>query len=126
MRAALPKEVPMKSLINNCCQGGSLVAGILNGDSQLLGQALDSDVIVEPVRGPLIPGLMAVKEAAKAAGAHGCTISGAGPTAVAIVSDPETGKKVSEAMCQAFKSAGKLDVNSAIVAQLDQIGATLL
>jgi len=44
------------------------VAGILNGDSKLLGQALDSDVIVEPVRGPLIPGLLAVKEAAKAAG----------------------------------------------------------
>lgn len=44
------------------------VAGILNGDPQLLGQALDSDVIVEPVRGPLIPGLLAVKEAAKAAG----------------------------------------------------------
>jgi hypothetical protein len=25
MRAVLPKEVPMKSMINNCCQGGSLV-----------------------------------------------------------------------------------------------------
>lgn len=27
MRAVLPKEVPMKALINNCCQGGSLVGG---------------------------------------------------------------------------------------------------
>ena len=26
MRAALPKEVPMKSMVNNCCQGGSLVS----------------------------------------------------------------------------------------------------
>lgn len=26
MRAVLPKEVPMKSMINNCCQGGSLVS----------------------------------------------------------------------------------------------------
>jgi homoserine kinase len=25
MRAVLPKQVPMKSMINNCCQGGSLV-----------------------------------------------------------------------------------------------------
>lgn len=25
MRAVLPKETPMKSMINNCCQGGSLV-----------------------------------------------------------------------------------------------------
>ena len=25
MRAVLPKEVPMKAMINNCCQGGALV-----------------------------------------------------------------------------------------------------
>jgi homoserine kinase len=35
---------------------------------ELLGSALDSDVIIEPVRAPLIPGMLAVKEAAKAAG----------------------------------------------------------
>ena len=34
----------------------------------LIGKALDSDCIVEPVRGPLIPGFAAVKRAAKAAG----------------------------------------------------------
>lgn len=46
-----------------------MVAAILNGDAELLGSALDSDVIIEPVRAPLIPGMLAVKEAAKAAGA---------------------------------------------------------
>jgi hypothetical protein len=61
-------QVPFKSMINNSCQGGSLVAAILTGNAQLLGAALDSDVIVEPVRGPLIPGMMEVKAAAKAAG----------------------------------------------------------
>ena len=45
------------------------VAGILSGDIKLIGESLDRDVIIEPVRGPLIPGMMAVKEAAKAAGA---------------------------------------------------------
>lgn len=33
-----------------------------------MGESLDRDMIIEPVRGPLIPGMMAVKEAAKAAG----------------------------------------------------------
>ncbi|KAK9865182.1 hypothetical protein WJX84_002731 [Apatococcus fuscideae] len=51
--------------------------------------SLGWDVIVEPVRGPLIPGFAEVKAAAKAAGAYGCTISGAGPTCVAVVSDPQ-------------------------------------
>ena len=46
------------------------------------------------VRGPLIPGMMAVKAAAKAAGAYGCTISGAGPTAVAICDNPDVAQKV--------------------------------
>lgn len=32
------------------------VSAIYQGDAQLLGRALDSDVIVEPVRGALIPG----------------------------------------------------------------------
>lgn len=62
-------QVSMKAMINNCCQGGSLVTGILTGDVKLMGQSLDSDVIIEPVRGPLIPGMLAVKAAAKAAGA---------------------------------------------------------
>jgi len=33
----------------------------------------------------------AVKAAAKEAGAHGCTISGAGPTCVAVVADAQVG-----------------------------------
>jgi len=44
------------------------VAGILAGNAALVGKSLDSDVIIEPVRGPLIPGFAAVKAAAKAAG----------------------------------------------------------
>ncbi|KAG2435308.1 hypothetical protein HXX76_007383 [Chlamydomonas incerta] len=123
MRAVLPKETPMKSMINNCCQGGALVAGILTGDVRLVGESLDRDVIIEPVRGPLIPGMMAVKAAAKAAGAYGCTISGAGPTAVAIVDDPVVGARVAEAMSAAFRSAGKLEVNTAQVVKLDPEGA---
>lgn len=126
MRAALPKEVPMASMINNACQGGALVAGILQNDVRLLGESLDSDIIVEPCRGPLIPGMLAVKEAAKAAGAYGCTISGAGPTAVAIVDNPELGAKVAEAMCKAFRESGKLDINTSQVVKLDPIGAKFI
>lgn len=44
------------------------VAGILGGDAMMVGRALDSDAIIEPMRGPLIPGFAAVKRAARAAG----------------------------------------------------------
>ena len=95
----------------------------LSGNARLLGCALDSDCIVEPVRAPLIPRLAAAEEAAKAAGAYGCTISGAGPTAVAVVSDPGVGARVADAMAAAFRSEGKLEINSKKVVRLDPEGA---
>ena len=41
---------------------------ILQGNAKRLGDCIDSDVIVEPVRAPFIPGFAAVKAAAKKAG----------------------------------------------------------
>ncbi len=99
------------------------VAGILQGDAQLVGKALGSETIVEPVRGPLIPGFLDVKHAAVEAGAYGCTISGAGPTAVAIVGSAEEGKQVARAMQEAFEKKGGLAVNSVNIVQLDKQGA---
>lgn len=57
------------------------------------------------------------------AGAYGCTISGAGPTCVAVTDNPQKGERIAEAMVQAFVSSGKLAVNSARVVRLDQTGA---
>jgi homoserine kinase len=126
MRAVLPKQVPMAQVVNNCSMGATLVAGILEGDASLVGRALDSDSIIEPVRGPLIPGFADVKLAAKEAGAYGCTISGAGPTAVAVVKDAAVGKQVMAAMMEAFEKKGGLAINSAEIVRLDQAGARVL
>ena len=122
MRAALPKDISMKVHVANAAAAAGLVAGILGGDAALLGAGLHSDTIVEPARGPLIPAFFAVKAAAMAAGAFGCTISGAGPTVVAVVPGAEQGKRVAAAMAAAFK-AGGLDVAYAAVAQLCADGA---
>ncbi|GMH39582.1 hypothetical protein BSKO_07480 [Bryopsis sp. KO-2023] len=123
MRAVLPTEIPMADFINNSSMGGALVAGILNGDAKLFGSSLNSDVVVEPVRGPLIPGFMQVKEAALKAGAFGCTIGGAGPTTVAVVSDKSQGEEVAAAMCEAYKKHGQLEIQKSQVVQLDHRGA---
>jgi homoserine kinase len=90
----------------------------------MLGKALDSEVVVEAARGPLIPGFAAVKEAARAAGAYGCTISGAGPTVVAVVESREAGADVSKAMSQAFLEAGNLETNTVQIVGLCSEGAT--
>lgn len=125
MRQALPSEIGMPHHVHNCSQGGALVASVLQGDLELLGKALSSDKIVEPRRAPLIPGMEAVKRAAIAAGAFGCTISGAGPTAVAITDDEERGKEIGKHMIEAFFKEGNLKAY-ANVKQLDRVGARVI
>eukprot|EP01018_Ginkgo_biloba_P028758 Gb_40854 [translate_table: standard] len=125
MRAVLPKHITMKDHILNSSQAAALVAAVLHGDSSLLGAALSSDTIVEPNRGPLIPGMLAVKAAALGTGAFGCTISGAGPTAVAITDTAEKGKAIADAMVDMFLKEGKLEA-SASVQRLDRTGARVV
>ncbi|XP_065858402.1 homoserine kinase [Euphorbia lathyris] len=125
MRAALPREIEMTHHVWNCSQAGALVASVLQGDLKGLGKALSNDKIVEPKRAPLIPGMEAVKKAALAAGAFGCTISGAGPTAVAVIDNEEKGKEIGERMVDAFRNEGNLNA-VAMVTRLDRIGARLV
>ncbi|KAL5562320.1 hypothetical protein UlMin_032067 [Ulmus minor] len=125
MRAALPKEIGMPFHVWNSSQAGALVAAVLQGDLVGLGKALSSDRIVEPTRAPLIPGMQAVKKAAIEAGAFGCTISGAGPTAVAVIDNEEKGKEIGVQMVNAFLNVGNLKA-VASVQRLDRAGARLI
>ncbi|KAJ6927828.1 hypothetical protein NC651_011748 [Populus alba x Populus x berolinensis] len=125
MRAALPAEIGMSHHVWNCSQAGALVASVLQGDLVGLGKALSSDKIVEPKRAPLIPGMVGVKKAALEAGAFGCTISGAGPTAVAVVGSEDRGVEVGERMVEAFWKEGNLKA-VAMVKRLDRVGARLV
>ncbi|XP_042051460.1 homoserine kinase-like [Salvia splendens] len=115
----------MSNHIWNCSQAGALVASMLQGDLIGLGKALSSDKIVEPRRAPLIPGMEAVKKAAIEAGAFGCTISGAGPTAVAVIDSEEKSREIGERMVEAFSKDGNLK-SLAMVKKLDRVGARLV
>ncbi|XWS39672.1 hypothetical protein CRYUN_Cryun18bG0074900 [Craigia yunnanensis] len=118
MRAVLPAEIGMPHHVWNCSQAGALVASVLEGDVAGLGKALSSDKIVEPKRAPLIPGM-------EGAGDFGCTISGAGPTAVAVIDDEEKGKDIGQRMVEAFLIEGNLR-SVAMVKRLDRVGARLI
>ncbi|XP_068645742.1 homoserine kinase [Aristolochia californica] len=122
MRAVLPTEVSMKDLAANCSQVAALVKAVIEGDVKLLGSAMSLDVVVEPRRIVLIPGMAAVKRAALEAGAFGCTISGAGPTAVAVTDDEGAGLEIGAHMVEAFWKEGNLKA-TATVRRLDREGA---
>ena len=81
------------------------------------------DVVIEPQRQALIPGFADVKAAALAAGALGCSISGAGPTVFAWAEEP-TAKAVRAAMVAAFARHG-LETD-AWVSTIDPAGARIV
>jgi homoserine kinase len=122
MRRAVPDSVSVSEHVLGAASGGGLVAGILEGNVQLLGESLASDRIIEAARAPLLPGFLAAKHAAVEAGAAGCTISGAGPTAVAVAENKRGAELASKAMADAFEAEGK-GVVSAIAAPLSEGGA---
>jgi homoserine kinase len=104
-RALLPETVTREIALHQAAQVAAIVAAAASGDLALLGRAID-DRIAEPARAPALPGFLAAKAAALEAGALGCSISGSGPTAFAVVSDETVGRRVAQAMAQAYRAAG--------------------
>ncbi len=105
-RAALPKEIPLKSMVQQTAAIAQLIHALHRGDIELLAAAMERDVVIEPAREHLMPYLKAVRAAAKQAGALALTISGAGPTLCAVCDSDEVASHVSEAMKTVYDNAG--------------------
>ena len=82
-RAALPASVSRADAVFNLSHAAMLVAAVLRADGALLSMAME-DRLHQPVRARLVPGLGQVLEAARAAGAFGAALSGAGPAVLAV------------------------------------------
>jgi homoserine kinase len=122
-RSVLPREIPREVALYQAAQVAALVAALSTGDYELLGRAID-DRIAEPVRTALLPGFREAKQAALAAGALGCSISGSGPSVFALVRGEVVGQRVSQAMAGAYAQCGqRCQVR---VTRVDQEGARVI
>lgn len=119
-RAVLPRHVERGVFIQQTANVAAMVAALASGDLDLLRRALD-DQIAEPARAPLLHGFMEAKAAALAAGALGCSISGAGPTSFAFAGDDASAKRIASAMRGAYEAAG-VEAETR-VARIDERGA---
>lgn len=106
-RAVLPKSISLREHVEAMTSYSMLLVGILKGDVELIGKAMCSDKIVEVARARLYPGFLKAKEAAMKAGAFGATLSGAGPTVIAVT-DARRGNSriIAEAMKSAYEEEG--------------------
>ena len=104
-RGAVPKSIPLGSVTTNVASAASMVAGVMDGDIGLMGESV-RDMIAEPARMGMIPGYGDVKRLAVKAGAAGVTISGAGPSVIALMDGDSRTGEVQAAMREGFARAG--------------------
>lgn len=115
-REVLPSTSGRAVWVQQMANTAGVVHAFATGDGELLRRALD-DRYAEPRRAALIPHFNAVKRAATDSGAFACTISGSGPTLVAICEDDDAARRVAEAMQMAFGQVGSVANVSPIARQ---------
>ncbi len=102
-RSVLPHSVPFSDAVFNGSRAALLGAVLATRQWELLHAAME-DRLHQNYRQKLVPGLSEVFAAARAAGALGVAISGAGPAIVALATGGSA--RIGEAMKAAFASAG--------------------
>jgi homoserine kinase len=102
-RAVLPDAVPRADAVFNVQRVALLLAGLQTERADALAAAFD-DRLHQPYRRRLFPWLTSVIDAARAAGAVGGALSGAGPCVLAAVPGDTT--EVARAMEVALAAAG--------------------
>jgi homoserine kinase len=103
-RRVLPREFPLALTLAFAQNLAGFVQALESGDRDLLRRCL-RDVLAEPYRAPLVPGFRAAQSGAIAAGALGCTLSGAGPAIFAVTEVPQS-EDVADALRHALEGAG--------------------
>lgn len=107
-RRALGDTVDLRDAVAQWGNTAALVAGLYEGDLELVGRAA-VDAVAEPRRAALVPGFDAVKEAAVEAGALAASLSGAGPSVFALCRGEASARTVGAAMADAFRVAAGVE-----------------
>jgi homoserine kinase len=101
-RKAIPDRIKVKSAVLNIGRASAIATGFAQGDIGLIGTGME-DEIAEPYRQHIIPGYNDVRRMGLQAGAAGISISGAGPSLVALVDrKSHEPRLIAQAMVKAF------------------------
>ena len=98
-RQVLPQQVTLSDAVFNVRRTALMVGALATGSYQHLASGLE-DKLHQPYRQILIPGMNEVLAAAKATGAYGAALSGAGPCLIAF--SESNAEAIGQAMVAAF------------------------
>lgn len=104
-RRALPSRVPLSAAVFTSSHVAFLLGALWQKKYEWLSFAMD-DVLHQPARAALLPGLRDVIAEAKKAGAYGAALSGAGSTVIAFTKPGAVAKRVGQSMQQRFAARG--------------------
>jgi homoserine kinase len=104
MRSVLPDLVPRADAISNLARVAVGVAGLASGRSDVL-TLLTEDRLHEPYRAAVYPELPHLIAAARAAGAIGACLAGAGSTVIAFV--PAASEPIARSVGDAFQATAE-------------------
>lgn len=124
-RSVLPKRILYRDAVVSVGRTAALTAMLAGADLDGLAAAME-DVLHQPHRVPLVPGMEAALRAAREAGALGAALSGAGPTVTALVPprDRPTAERVARELEAVFR---KRDLPSrSRILRVDRQGARVL
>lgn len=121
-RAVLPSALGLGDVVAHARGLATFVHALHAGDRDALRTAL-ADHVAEAPRLPLIPGAADALAAARASGAWGASLSGAGPALLALAAAPEA-DAVGAAMRDTWRAAGIAATTRVCV--LDRRGARVL
>lgn len=103
-RALLSRHVDMSDFVWQTANLAGFISGCYTDDLDMIRESFE-DVVIERQRQALIPGFAETRAAAMAAGALGCSISGAGPTMFAWALE-DRADAVRDAMVASFAARG--------------------
>jgi homoserine kinase len=103
-RLVLPAQVPFADAVHNLGRAALFVAALSQGRTELLAEAMD-DRLHQPARSNLLTWLPDLLAEARAAGAFGAALSGAGTTVLALCG-PDTARAVAHRMGERANQRG--------------------
>ncbi len=98
MRRILPERIDLSRAVKNWSRLAMLIVAASTNNLKLLGKMMMQDEIIEPVRWKYVPCYAEARSTALEAGALGVTLSGAGPSLIALVQDEATARDVASAL----------------------------
>lgn len=121
-REVLPKQVPFADAVFNLTRLALLLTGLATDRPELLAPGTE-DRLHQPYRAALLPGMEAILEEGRQAGALAACLSGAGSSLLALVSGD--GEKIGQRMSERWQREFGIK-NRAHLLEIDRQGLTYL